>query len=192
MRANRTTCLARLLLPALVTACSSAGSNAPDVAATPMATQIGLSSGGSVPLRQTVERVAINTDLRLRPDSVFGLLRGVYTGLGFAPESDRKAMTVVVTSARIRRRLAGVPLQQYLDCGSKDNLPNAETYQIELTLTSQVLMLTDSTSRISTRVDAVASNPLHGADNRTRCTSLGVLEKRIGDAVKQQAGQGGE
>ena len=192
MRANRTTCLPRLLLPALVSACSSAGSHPPDVASTPMATQIGLSSGGSVPLRQTVERVALSTDLQLRPDSVFGLLRGAYLGLGLAPESDRKAMTVVVSSARIRRHLAGVPLQQYLDCGSKDNLPNAETYQIELTLISQVSMLTDSTSRISTRVDAIASNPLHGADNRTQCTTLGALEKRIGDAVRKQAGSGDE
>ncbi len=41
-------------------------------------------------------------------------------------------------SFRARRRLAGVPMQTYLDCGGSSGQPNAETYDISLSLLSYV------------------------------------------------------
>jgi len=172
----------------LVTACRSTGP-APDVTTTQVTTTIGIATGGTVGLRRTAEEVGHSTDLRIRPDSAFRLLRAVYADLQFVPgRIDRSTREVAVTAAKVRRRLAGVSLTRYLDCGSKDNLPNAETYDIELSVLSQVSVNADSTSRVTTRIHAVASDPFHGAGNQTTCTTLGALEARIADGVKLRAG----
>jgi hypothetical protein len=152
-------------------------------------TQIGLSTGGNIALRQTAEHVGISTDLRIPPDSAYLLLQAVYADLQLAVRrADATTRVVAVSAVKIRRRLGGVALTRYLDCGWKDNLPNAETYDIELSMTSHVAANPDNTSRVTTRVQAVASDPLHGAANVTSCTTLGALETRIADAVRQKAG----
>ena len=172
----------------LLAAACSAGP-APDVATTPVTTRIGLGAGGAVNLRQSMDQVAIAAELRIPADSAFALLRAVYAELQLAVgRDDPRSRTVAVVGAKVRRRLGGVPLTRYLDCGAKYNIPNAETYDVELSITSQITPKEDGSSQVTTLVQAAANDPVHGTDNQVNCTSLSALEMRIADGIRQRAG----
>jgi hypothetical protein len=174
---------------ALIAAAACSTGPGPDVTATPTTTRISLGSSGGVDIRGSSEQVAITSDLPISSDSALGLLRAAYADLQLgAARVDVAARTVTVSAAKIRRRLGGVALTRYLDCGAKYNIPNAETYDVQVTVTSQVTAVGEGRSRLSTNVQAAASDPFQPASNQVVCTTLSTLEARISDGVRQRAG----
>ena len=77
-------------------------------------------------------------------------------------------------------------MQTYIDCGGQPGQPNAETFDIELTLLSYVTAASGGGSTLTSRVSAIGNDPNHGQGNQMRCSSTGELEARIAKMVKLQ------
>ena len=69
-----------------------------------------------------------------------------------------------------------------IDCGTTQGGPSAETYDIRLTVTTRVSAVEGGTS-LSTTVEPMGK-PVAFSGEYIRCSSTGVLESRLADAVK--------
>lgn len=182
------------IIPVLWLCACTKGSPGPDVGAAPVTTHVtfgSLSSGNTygsgMSLGQTAETVGVSTTIAFPADQVYKALVAVYKDLQ-VPLSDANPSTRILgnQSLKIRRRLGGVPMQTYLDCGGQPGQPNAETFDLDLNLLSFVTPGTDGGSTMTTRLSGLGSDPNHGSGNQMRCSSTGELESRIEKMVKLQ------
>lgn len=168
-----------------MSACASSGTT-PDAAAPAERAQI--SRSGELTRLPSGQPNAISAPVEIAPEHAWKLLRAVYDSLGIpVGRVDAAARIVGNAGVRVRRRLGTVSLTQYLDCGSTQGGPNAETYEIHLVLTTQVQPGTGGNSVVSTTVDAMARPVTFSADFFP-CTSKGRLETRIVDVLRKLAG----
>lgn len=170
----------------LLTACaSSQGSSAP-----PMPEQtvrIPLSGGGTA----TTLAIAQSTSpsVKMVPASakrIWSVLPAVYDSLGI-PVTDRDAAvhTIGNSSFKVRRKLGDVPLSRYLDCGSTQGAPSADSYEILLSVNTRVISGTPESTTISTTVDAMG-RPVFLSAEYVHCGSKGGLEKRFFDILNAE------
>lgn len=169
------------------TGCASGGSSSTTtVGVTPATQQVTLSTGQNVRINTTTTTVALSENVPVGPDSAYKVLVKVYTDLAVAATTlDSRQRIVGNPSLKIRRRIGGVTLVKYLDCGYKDGAPNAETYDIVLNLMSSVSGPTPTSATVSTRIEGVATHPVFGS--QTVCTTTGELEKRIAQMVRERS-----
>ena len=88
-------------------------------------------------------------------------------------------------SFRVRRKVGDVQLGKALNCGGESSAPNAETYDITLSVRSQLTANTDGTLTLQTFVQGIGKNPLTNSATQMTCYSMGGFEKRIAELVKQ-------
>ena len=164
---------------ATVTACAS---SQPDDRPLAPETMSRLNLGG--PGRQLHNEPGIGARLVDAPiDSVWLALPRVYELLGIPDVgADPETMTLGNTSFQ-NRRIEGERLSTFVDCGSGVTaMPNADTYQVTLSLLTRVTRAEDGGTLVVTTVDgtgkprAVAGNPVH-------CQSKGRLEMRVAQLV---------
>jgi hypothetical protein len=119
---------------------------------------------------------------------VWRVLPAVYESLNI-PLSTVDSLTHSIGNAgfNIRRRLGSVPLVRLIDCGTTQGGPSAETYDIHMAVSSQV-HAGDAGTIISTTVEPMGK-PAAFSGEYIRCSSTGVLESRIADAVKARLGK---
>ncbi|MEO8624264.1 MAG: hypothetical protein ABI625_24500 [bacterium] len=87
---------------------------------------------------------------------------------------------------KLRRQLGNVPLSRFIDCGTTQIGENADTYDVYLTVVSQLEEnKTSGLATLNTTFEAMA-RPIAFSREYARCSTRGVLEKRIADAVKAQ------
>ncbi|MDQ3697037.1 MAG: hypothetical protein M3373_03285 [Gemmatimonadota bacterium] len=150
---------------------------APGGGPTPVTQQV--ISGGSTSSIGMVAGASENErTINAPPDRVWEMLPAVYEALGVSA-------TTIVTSDRIvgndglrvRRRLGTTPLPRYLDCGGTSGAPNAETYDVSMSLMTQLHPAAEGRTIVVTRVEASGISPFGG--NTVTCTSTGALERRM-------------
>ena len=175
-------CLALLA----VCACASQGGSSPDVSVEPMADRI-QTGAGTLTIAGSATTVGITADIAASPDSAFRALQSAYEDLKI-PIADLSAKDRVVGNQQFkaRRRIGGVPMQTYLECGGNPGQPNAETYDVVITVLSNVSASRDGASTVTTRLQAIASDPGHGQVNQMRCSTTGQLEGRIAKLVQEK------
>jgi len=167
------------------TACASGAGQSTDVSTTPAPQQITTSSGQNIRFNTTATVVAVSEAVAVGADSAFNLLIKVYAELQIPTTIlDGRQRRLGNPALKIRRRLGGVSLVKYLECGNKDGVPNAETYDVVLNISSGVAAVAEGRATVSTRVEGVASHPIYGASNQMLCSTTGELEKRIAASVK--------
>jgi hypothetical protein len=118
-------------------------------------------------------------------DDVWRALPRVYEAVGI-PISQVNAGTRTIGNPGLtaRRQLGGVPIPRYFDCGRTQDRPSAETYELQISVLSQVKgNAADAT--VTTTVHATA-RPLNFATGAVRCSSTGALETRISRALAEQ------
>jgi hypothetical protein len=171
---------------AMACGCASQGSPSPDVSVEPMADRV-QTGAGTLTIGGSATTVGITADIDAPPDDVFRTLRSAYDDLKI-PVSDLSAKDRMVGNQQFktRRRIAGVPMQNYLECGGNPGQPNAETYDVAITVMSSVSVSRDGASTLTTRVQAIASDPGHGQVNQMRCSTTGELEARIAKMVREK------
>ncbi|MBM4194647.1 MAG: hypothetical protein FJ202_09765 [Gemmatimonadetes bacterium] len=186
----RTSISAAVLAGLASMACASATQKTTtDVAEMPMSQQITLGTQQSIRFNTTATTAAVGEDIGVGVDSAYTLMTKAYAEIGIPiAQMDPRSRSVVNPTLKLRRRLGGVSMVKYLDCGNKDNVPNAETYDLVLSIASAATVAEGGRSRISTRLSGVASHPVFGSANQTVCTTTGELEKRIAQVAKQKAG----
>ncbi|MEP6763545.1 MAG: hypothetical protein ABJB66_04495 [Gemmatimonadaceae bacterium] len=174
------TALMPLLLFTVACASSSGGSAA---TSTKPATQTISGAGiGSLTVRSTTE--ADLARLPYAPDAVWRVLPSIFDSLGIpVTELNQTSRQIGNTGYKIRQRLGKVSLSRYLDCGSSQIGPNADSYDVFLTVLTTVAPAGDAASTaLSTVVDA-QSRPATYNQAYSHCSSKGGIEKRITDLV---------
>ncbi|MBI3790838.1 MAG: hypothetical protein HY275_08165 [Gemmatimonadetes bacterium] len=184
-----------LLILLAVAGCASAGSsgssrpegeaivvqNTQNIIQTGGANNIAIGSGMTSIIQ------AATTHINLTADKVFGALSTTYESLSIP-------VTTMVTKDRMlgnlefkaRARLGSLPMRRLVDCGMQLGEPNADSYQIILSVSSEVKDNGDGSSTLATVVQATG-RPVQFSGADVRCTTLGELEKRIATIVQAKA-----
>ena len=133
-----------------------------------------------------VSTTEVNSALINAPvEKAWVALQEVYTTLGIpVTELNQQSRTIGNNAYRVRRRIGGVPTMRALDCGGDSGMPNAETYQLLLTVKSRIIPSDAGGSVVQTTLEGTGKNPTTAASSDVRCSSMGTLEKRIADLVK--------
>ncbi len=165
-------------------ACSTGQTGGIETTVAPAASGV-MSGSGAMNLGVSNTVTAISTALPLSPDSAFKLLKAVYAKLEIpiAEVSDRDR-TIGNEGLRAHRTLAGMAMQEVLDCGDKMGVLNAEVWDIQVNLQSYVKSDPGGGSQLFTRLSAVGHDPTVADRDWIPCESKSGLEARIADMVK--------
>jgi hypothetical protein len=175
-----------ILLLIVGTACASASASGPETEVAQSTRSLvmgGSAAGGSMNMGLNNSYEAIATSIPLTVDSAYQVLTRVYAMLDIPVAPVEQKHAIGNDEIKIRRRIAGIPMQNVLDCGDKMGLPNAETWDIHMNLLSYVAANPNGGSQVFTRIQAMG-NPTDGSNrDLTPCSTKGELEKKIGDMV---------
>jgi hypothetical protein len=86
---------------------------------------------------------------------------------------------------KIRQRLGKTNLSKYLDCGQTQIGPNADSYDVQLTVMMGLQSAGEASTRVSTTVSAMAKPILYN-QGYSGCSTKGELETRLLNIVKAQ------
>jgi hypothetical protein len=113
-------------------------------------------------------------------DAVWSALPAVYEELQIPVRTmERDAYRLGNRELQVSRRLAGVALAQYIDCGlGAGSTPLANTSRVTLSILTRLQQVGDSTQVLSELTGTGRPFDATGGD-RVRCTTTGRLEARI-------------
>jgi hypothetical protein len=175
-----------LLLSLAAVGCSSA--NVPKAPPEPVPQTVRVmgsaAPGGTIAMGVTgTPATARSFSILATPAEVWRALPAAYESLGI-PISTMDSATGTIGNAgfNVRRRLGSVPLVRYIDCGSTQGGPSAETYDVRLVVTT-VMQSAEAATTLATTVEGMGK-PVAFSGEYVRCGSSGALEARIADAVK--------
>jgi len=115
-------------------------------------------------------------------DSAWVALPSVYDSLGIAVTTiDTKNRVMGTPSVKMRRRLGTVPMSKYLNCGSTQGGPSADTYELILSVLT-TLRREGQGTMVLTTVEG-QGRPITLSGDFTRCASTSALEARIVELV---------
>lgn len=123
-------------------------------------------------------------------DQVWAVLPQIYEELG-VPLAMHDAVRKRIGNSSFRaRRIGGKRLSQYLRCGGSGPTatPNADRYQVTMSLTTRLSDASEGGTAISTVVGATA-RPRDVGGSVVNCASTGRLEEQISEMVKEAVGQ---
>jgi hypothetical protein len=119
--------------------------------------------------------------LLIDAEKAFALLPKAYESLGLTPTvNDPAAKMVGVQNLVIHKPIGGERLSRLLDCGVDVTGPNADYYEVHLTVLSGV-QASEGGSTLVTRVAAWAAP--NGLSSSVRCGSTGRLEEKVATAM---------
>ena len=114
-------------------------------------------------------------------DHVWAIMRTVYDSLGIPIAAfDPASRTIGNNNLRLKRRLGEVALSKYVNCGSTQGFPSADTYEVFLSIVTSVRPDASGpqATQITTTIDGQA-RPITFSGEPVRCSSLTTLEARI-------------
>ncbi len=172
------------LILASVAACATSGTVG--TTARPVSQDISVGAGGAGD-RLTIAPSAgpnVNT-LEFAPDRVWKVLPAAFDSVAVpVTHLDPATRTIGNEGFKLRQRLGKVPLSRYFDCGTTQIGPNADSYDVFLTVMVQV-QAAGAGSKLVTNVEASA-RPITFSQAYSRCSSRGSLEARLLDAIRAQ------
>jgi hypothetical protein len=116
-------------------------------------------------------------------EQVWRVLPAVYESLGIPLTTiDQKSHTIGNEGFKTRKQLGTVALSKYIECGTTQIGPNADSYEVHISILTQLEPAADGTTKLTTTFEA-ASRPLAFAQEYARCSSKGVLEPKLVAAV---------
>ncbi len=174
---------------ASLAACASSGSTGEAQlspgAAMSSQTLVG-AGGGSSAVNLVNSASAVGTNITGSVDATWAALQSVYESLEIPlTMRDEQKKTLGNSTFRTRRRVGPVPMIRALDCGGESGMPNAETYDVSLDISSLVSPSADGNARLQTLVQGTAQRATGASTNPVRCTSIGGLEKQIAEMVQK-------
>jgi hypothetical protein len=102
------------------------------------------------------------------------------------PDADARAFTLTIVDRPLMRRLGTTPLSTYLDCGNSITGWNADTHRVHLTMRTLLERVAADSTRVHSRVDAVAHSTAGASAGPIACTSKGTLESQLAQRVRQK------
>lgn len=141
----------------------------------------GAATGINMVSTTEVNSVLINAPV----DKAWAALQEVYATLTIpVTELNQQTRTIGNNAYRVRRRIGDVPTMRALDCGGDSGMPNAETYQLLLSVRSRIIANDAGGSVVQTTLEGTGKNATTAASSDVRCSSMGALEKKIADLIK--------
>ena len=138
-------------------------------------------------LRITSNAQASITRIALPMGKVWHALPAAFATLGIPITAvDTGTHTISNGGLKIRRVLGSAPLGRYIDCGSTQIGENADTYDVHLTLVSQVEEDAPSGLALLRTTFESMARPIAFSREYSRCSSRGELERRLAAAVMDQ------
>lgn len=162
----------------LVSAC--APSQTPSTPA-PESERVRIGGATSSGLRVTSTTTSRIDTLWTSLDRVWKVLPAVYATLEIPIERfDSESNEIGNSALKLYRRLGKFPLTRYIDCGTTQIGPNADSYEVMLTVLTKVQQSRSDTANttVATTVEARA-RPIQFRGDYVRCTSKGALESRL-------------
>lgn len=156
------------------------------------ASSSGTSSAGTGPIlgqgsvgRSTDARSTVFTQTLAYPvDQVWRAMPAAFDSLKIPLNTlDAKTHTIGNDGFKIRQALGRTPLSSYIDCGRTQIGPNADSYEVVLTILTQVMPGDGGATKITTTFESSA-RPIAYSQEYSKCSSRGVLEAKIMDVVR--------
>ena len=123
----------------------------------------------------------IRAEVEFPAAAVWGALPVVYTDLAIAVETQDPQRRFLAGAVSARRTFAKKPLSSLIDCGSSVVGPNANSYNVELRVQTEV----DSTEAAAAMIrTAFTSTAASDGGMTVRCSSKGELERIIVDRIR--------
>ena len=168
--------LAALLLAVVVSGCAS---SSPGSAISGRDQTVRVSDGSSTFRIQPTDAMAV-ANMPFAAPEVWNVMASVFDSLGIAVGTlDPQKLVIGNSALKIHGRLGAVPLSRYIDCGQTQGFPSAETYDVHLSVLTQVSPGKEpNTSSIATMVEA-AARPMQFKGEYALCQTKGELETRI-------------
>jgi hypothetical protein len=163
------------LLATILTGCTSSSSALPD-RDTRQTVQI---SGVSGKLNMSSSSSATTNTIAEPLELVWRALPKALDSLGINVTTIDPARFVMgAEGVKVRQRLGKAPLSRYLDCGQTQIGPNADSYDVMLTVMVQLQKNVPGATSVSTTVDATAK-PIAYSQSASECSTKGTLEKAL-------------
>ncbi len=179
--------LSAAALLAVVTGCASkSASKSGDFGTSSVQTAVIQNAQGAATGINMVSTTEVNSVLINAPvDKAWAALQEAYATLTI-PVTELNQQTRVIgnNAYRVRRRIGDVPTMRALDCGGDSGMPNAETYQLLLSVKSRIIANDAGGSVVQTTLEGTGKNATTAASSDVRCSSMGALEKKIADLIK--------
>lgn len=123
------------------------------------------------------------THLSYPMDAVWRVLPGVFDSIAVPlTVMDPTQKRIGNEGFKLRARLGKAPLSRYLDCGNTQIGPNADSYDVFMTIVTTVRPEGTAGSTIHTVIEA-QSKPITYNQGYSRCTSKTSLEAKIAELV---------
>ncbi len=150
----------------------------------PMDRQIPVSRGRQVV--RTIDTLGVQTFVPVGSAEAWKALPAVYGELGLEVNFQEPAGRRLGTCyQRVRLRLGGRRLSALMDCGDQRGLPNADRYDVGLTVLTTVMPSTENTATLYIFVLGVGLDASGAAAERIWCFSKGVIEEQIRAGVER-------
>jgi hypothetical protein len=165
----------------IAAACASSSSNTGSPTQRDMAVYIPGASLGAFTI--TSDDGSIVANIGAARDEVWRRIPSAFDSLGI-PISliDPKSHVVGNEGVKLRAKLGNQRLSTYIECGTTQVGPNADSYEVYFTIMARLDSTGPATTRMTTSITA-AAKPLAYSQAYSRCTSKVALEKRLLDIV---------
>ncbi|MGH7652398.1 MAG: hypothetical protein ACREMS_11235 [Gemmatimonadaceae bacterium] len=143
---------------------------------------------GSAQTPQTTEAPVVSgrADLQAPLDKVWAALPAAYASLSIPITVNEPANRVIGTEGmRTHHYLGDARLSKFLNCGEIEGTLNADTYDVNLSMLTQLQPNAAGGTTVTTKVDA-AAKPGSTAGQYNGCISTGQLETRLVRFIESQ------
>ena len=178
-----------LLIPLVIAGCAPSQPQIQATTAPPRPTRVETDAG-------TTE-IALNTSAGAdeaivagSPDVLWPILVKTYQDMAIPITAlDVGTKMIGNTNLAVSRKLAGMPLSTWLDCGrTAVRAPIADQYAVNIAITTQLRPTAAGSSQVRTVVQGRAKSPFSN-DPAVQCSSTGKLERRIATALEAESGR---
>jgi len=145
----------------------------------------GGAGGGAALLAVNADNGSIGAVIGAPLQAVWRVLPTAFDSVG-APLTliDPKKHVMANEGFKIRQKMGTERLSTYFECGTTQVGPNADSYELYVTIYANLEPLKSDTARTRMTVTVTASaKPLQFAQDYSRCTSKTALERKMLDVV---------
>ena len=98
---------------------------------------------------------------------------------------DAKTHTIGNDGFKVRKELGATALSKYIECGTTQIGPNADSYDVVLTVVTQLQPGDAGATKVVTTFESSA-RPIAFSQEYSKCSSKGVLEARLMDVLRKR------
>lgn len=180
----RTSILA--LSVAALSACGPTNSTLGGTAENPATVRISGPGGGAVRVTSTADADVAEVPYPIA--EVWRVLPSAYDSVGLViGAADVPNHLVGTNGQKVRRQIGGVTLSRYIDCGNTQIGASADTYEIVLSVQTQLRADNPNGTSIRTMVEA-QGKPVNFSQAYSACSTTGRLEKRLAEVIQAKLG----